>query len=131
VTTRIAISGFGRIGRQLIKAVYERYWDALEIVAIGISESHITENRALLLKHESVYGTFGADIQAVVKGPTNAIRVAGRQFDIVGRDPYGPVPVWKRWGVDLVIGATGIFKDREAANKHLEPFPIPWTPRSG
>lgn len=118
MTARIAINGFGRIGRQLVKAVYERYWDTIEIAAIGITDSHLTENRALLLKHDSVYGTFDADVEAVVKGRTNAIRVADRQIDIVGRNPYGPVPEWRRWGIDLVVEATGYFKDGPAASKH-------------
>jgi glyceraldehyde 3-phosphate dehydrogenase len=116
---RVAINGFGRIGRQLVKAIHQRYWDRLEIVAIGITDSHITENRALLLKHDSVHGTFDAEVEAVVEGRTNAIRVDDRLIDVVGRNLYGPVPVWRRWGVDLVIEATGYFKDREMARKHL------------
>jgi len=118
MTTRVAINGLGRIGRQFIKAVYDRYWDAIDIAAIGITDPHLTETRALLLKHDSVYGTFDADIKAVVKGRTNAIQVAGRQIDVVGRNPYGPVPEWRRWGIDLVVEATGYFKDYEGASKH-------------
>lgn len=117
--TRVAINGFGRIGRQWVKAMYERYWDALEIVAIGITDPHITEHRALLLKHDSVYGTFAADVEPVVSGRTNAIRVDDRLIDIVGRNPYGPVPLWRRWGAELVIEATGYYRDRESARKHL------------
>jgi glyceraldehyde 3-phosphate dehydrogenase len=119
MTTRIAINGFGRIGRQLIKAIHERYWDTLEIVAIGVTDPHITETRALLLKHDSIHGGFDADIEPVVKGRTNAIRVDGRQIDIVGRNRYGPVPTWNKWGVDLLIEATGYYKDRTSAAKHL------------
>jgi glyceraldehyde 3-phosphate dehydrogenase len=117
--TRVAINGFGRIGRQLVKAVHERYWDALEIVAIGITDPHITEHRALLLKHDSVYGTFEAQVEAVVSGRTNAIRVDDRLIDIVGRNPYGPVPLWRHWGIDIVVEATGYYRDRESARKHL------------
>lgn len=117
--TRIAINGFGRIGRQLVKAIHERYWDALEITVAGITDPHITEHRAMLLKHDSVYGGFDADIQAVVEGRTNAIRVDDQTFDVVGRNPYGPVPEWKRWDVDLVIEATGYFKTREQNRLHL------------
>jgi len=119
MTTRVGINGFGRIGRQVVKAVHERYWDELEIVAVGVTDPFITETRALLLKHDSVHGTFDADVQAVVAGRTNAIVVDGRQIDIVGRNRYGPVPTWRRWDVDLVIEATGYYRKREAAEKHL------------
>ena len=119
MTTRIAINGFGRIGRQLVKAIHERYWDALEIAAVGITNTHITEHRATLLKHDSLYGHFDADVEAIVGGRTNAIRVDDRQFEVLGRNPYGPVPEWRRLDVDLVIEATGYFRSREAARKHL------------
>ncbi|MFN2116028.1 MAG: type I glyceraldehyde-3-phosphate dehydrogenase [Anaerolineae bacterium] len=117
--TRVAINGFGRIGRQVVKAVHERYWDDLDIVAVGITDPHITETRALLLKHDSVYGAFEADVEAIVKGRTNAIRVDDKQIDVVGRNPYGPVPEWRRWGIDLVLEASGYYRDKESAGKHL------------
>jgi len=119
VKARVGINGFGRIGRQLVKAIHERYWDSLEIVAVGITDSYITDIRAMLLEHDSVYGRFGATVEPVVEGRTNGIRVDGRLIDVVGRNPYGPVPDWRRWDVDLVIEATGYFKDRESARKHL------------
>ncbi len=119
MTTRIVINGFGRIGRQLVKAIYDRYWDEIEIAAIGITDTHLTEVRALLLKHDSVYGRFDADVEAVVKGRTNAIRVDDRLIDIVGRNQYGPVPEWRRWGVETIVEATGFYKDYESASNHL------------
>ena len=125
MTTRVAINGFGRIGRQVVKAVHERYWDALEIVVVGITDPFITENRALLLKHDSLQGTFDADVKAVVEGRTNAISVDGRLIEIVGRNPYGPVPEWRRWDIDLVLEATGYCKDRTAAQS------ISWAARAG
>lgn len=117
--TRLGFNGFGRIGRQLVKAIHERYWDELEIVAVGITDPHITETRALLLQHDSVYGRFDAEVEALVEGRTNAVVVDGRQIDVMGRNPYGPVPEWGRWNVDLVIEGTGYFRDRESARKHL------------
>ena len=81
MTTRIAINGFGRIGKQLVKAIHERYWDQVEIVVVGITNSHITEHRALLLKHDSLYGDFDADIRAVVEGNTQK-EVGLTKFDI-------------------------------------------------
>ena len=119
MTTRVAINGFGRIGRQLVKAIHERYWDELELVAVSVTNSHITDVRALLLERDSIYGHFDAQIDTVIEGPTNAIRVDGRRIDVVGRNPYGPVPEWRRWGVDLVIEATGYFRDHAAASMHV------------
>lgn len=119
MTVRVAINGFGRIGRQVVRVIHGRYWDALEIATIGVTDPFITENRATLLKHDSVQGTFEADVAAVVEGRTNAIRVDGRQIDVIGRNPYGPVPEWRRWAVDLVLEATGYFRKREDAGKHL------------
>jgi glyceraldehyde 3-phosphate dehydrogenase len=119
MTTRIAFNGFGRIGRQLVKAIHERYWDALEIVAVGITDPHITEQRATLLKYDSLYGKFDVPIEAEVHGRTNAIRVDGRRIDVIGRNPYGPVPEWRGYDVDLIIEATGYFKTRDTARKHL------------
>lgn len=116
---RVAINGFGRIGRQVVKAVYERYWDEIEIVVIGVTDPYITEQRALLLKRDSVYGTFDAPVQAVVEGRTNGIQVGDRLMEVVGRNRYGPVPEWRRWDVDLVLEATGYYRDREMAGKHL------------
>ncbi len=116
---RVGINGFGRIGRQVVKAIHERYWDVLEVKVVGVTDPFITENRAMLLKHDSVQGAFDANIEAVVEGRTNAIRVDDRLIDVVGRNPYGPVPLWRQWGVDLVLEATGYFRKREDARKHL------------
>ena len=93
--TRVAMNGFGRIGRQVVRSVHERYWDVLEIAVIGITDPHITEQRALLLKYDSVYGRFDTEVDAVVEGRTNAIKVDDRLIDMVGRNPYGPVPEWR------------------------------------
>lgn len=119
MATRIVINGFGRIGRQLVKAIHQRYWDSIEIAAIGITDVHLTDTRAMLLEHDSVYGHFPAEVKSVVKGRTNAIVVDGRAMDIVGRNPYGPVPEWRRWNVDLIVEATGFYKDRKSAGAHL------------
>ncbi len=109
---RVAINGFGRIGRQVFKIIHQRYADELHITHIGVSNPHVTENRALLLKYDSNYGPFEADVRANVRGGKNAIIVDGRETRIIGRNPYGPVPEWGRLGVDLVIEASGHFKGR-------------------
>lgn len=119
MTTRVAINGFGRIGRLLLRAIFQRYRTELEVAAIGVTDPYITATRALLLSHDSVHGPFGAEVTALVGGARNALCVDGCEIDIVGRNRYGPVPEWHRWGVSLVIEATGFFKDRQAASMHL------------
>jgi glyceraldehyde 3-phosphate dehydrogenase len=112
MTIKVAINGFGRIGRQVFKIVHQRYPDELRITHIGVSNPHATENRALLLKYDSNYRIFDAEVEAEVRGGKNSIVVDGRETHIVGRNPYGPVPEWARLGVDLVIEASGHFKGR-------------------
>ncbi|HSJ57692.1 MAG TPA: type I glyceraldehyde-3-phosphate dehydrogenase, partial [Anaerolineae bacterium] len=109
---RVAINGFGRIGRQVFKIIHQRYADELRITHIGVSNPHATEARALLLKYDSNYGTFDADVEASVRGGKNSIVVDGHETHIVGRNPYGPVPEWARLGIDLVIESSGHFKGR-------------------
>jgi glyceraldehyde 3-phosphate dehydrogenase len=109
---RVAINGFGRIGRQVFKIVHEQYPDEMQITHIGVSNPHVTENRALLLKYDSNYGVWEHQVEANLKGGANRIVADGRETRIVGRNPYGPVPEWARLGVDLVIEASGYFKGR-------------------
>jgi len=112
MTIRMAINGFGRIGRQVFKIIHERYPEDLRITHIGVSDPNATENRALLLKYDSNYGIFDADVQFDDSSGKNAIVVDGRESKVVGRNPYGPVPDWARLGVELVIEASGHFKGR-------------------
>ncbi|MGD8625283.1 MAG: glyceraldehyde 3-phosphate dehydrogenase NAD-binding domain-containing protein [Anaerolineae bacterium] len=112
MTIQIAINGFGRIGRQVFKIIHQRYQDDLRISHIGVSNPHRTENRALLLKYDSNYGVMDAEVGANLEGGANAIVVDGHEAEIVGRNPYGPVPEWGRLGVDLVIEASGHYKGR-------------------
>jgi glyceraldehyde 3-phosphate dehydrogenase len=117
MTIRVAINGFGRIGRQIFKIIHQRYAGDLCITHIGVSNPHPTENRALLLKYDSNYGIFDAEVTAQVRGGRNSIVVDDRETKIIGRNPYGPVPEWSHLGVDLVIEASGHFRGR--AHLHL------------
>jgi glyceraldehyde 3-phosphate dehydrogenase len=112
MSIRVAINGFGRIGRQVFKILHQRYPDELQVTHIGVSNPHVTETRALLLQHDSNYGRFDAQIEVDVRGGGNSIIVDGRETRIVGRNPYGPVPEWGRLGIDLVIEASGHFRGR-------------------
>src|SRR6195952_3351760 len=108
--TKIAINGFGRIGRNAFKIAFAR--DDLEIVAIN--DLTDTKTLAYLLKHDSNYGTYD---QEVGHDDENII-VAGHKVVVLAeRDPA--VLPWKDLGVDLVIESTGFFTDKEGAEKHI------------
>jgi glyceraldehyde 3-phosphate dehydrogenase len=70
---RVAINGFGRIGRQVFKILHQRYPEELQITHIGVSNPHATETRALLLQHDSNYGLFEAEVQVDVRRGNNLI----------------------------------------------------------
>ncbi|HLT20844.1 MAG TPA: type I glyceraldehyde-3-phosphate dehydrogenase [Thermomicrobiales bacterium] len=113
MATRVAINGFGRIGRQVFKAISEAYEDDLEIVAIN----DLDDNAILahLLKYDSTYGIYDADIQA----DGDSISVDGRSFKAFEeRDPE-KLP-WGDLGVDIVVESTGVFRDAEGAGKHIK-----------
>jgi glyceraldehyde 3-phosphate dehydrogenase len=111
---RIAINGFGRIGRNVLRALYERnLQDELEIVAINdLGSSSIN---AHLLKYDTVHGTFGFE----VKAGDSSISVDGHEIKILAERNPADLP-WQDMGVDLVLECTGLFTQRDAAAKHLQ-----------
>ncbi len=109
---RVAINGFGRIGRQVFKVFTEKYPDA-EIVAIN--DLCDTKTMAHLLKYDSSYGIFDADI----KSTGSSISVNGRAIKVYNEKDPANLP-WKDLGVDVVIESTGFFTDGEKAKVHLE-----------
>jgi len=111
MTVKVGINGFGRIGRNFFRAAYQD--PALEIVAVN----DITDAKTLahLLKYDSVHGRFGEKVEA----RDDKLVVAGKEIQVFAvKDPSG-LP-WKKLGVDVVIESTGIFTDREGAEKHIK-----------
>jgi glyceraldehyde 3-phosphate dehydrogenase len=119
VKTKVAINGFGRIGRQVLKILLLHYPNEFEVVAIGVTDPYQTHVRAQLLKHDSIYGEFPGRVEARVEGTTNAIVVDGHEIRVCARNRFGPVPLWGAMGVDIVIDATGYLKSREHLSYHL------------
>lgn len=111
MSTKIAINGFGRIGRNAFKIAFER--SDLEIVAIN----DLTDNKTLayLLKHDSNYGTYGHEVSFNDSG----IIVDGKEIKVLAEKDPAALP-WAALGVDLVIESTGFFTDKEGASKHIE-----------
>jgi len=110
---RVGINGFGRIGRLVFRALYERRIDDLQVVAINDLGS--VEANAHLLKYDSVHGRFHGEITAG-EGWIDAGR--GKVEVLAERDP-AKLP-WQGLKVDVALECTGIFTKREAAAKHLE-----------
>jgi glyceraldehyde 3-phosphate dehydrogenase len=108
---KIAINGFGRIGRSVFKVAMER--KNIDVVAIN----DITDAKTLahLLKYDSNYGKYGKSVQA----EADALVVDGKKIVVLAeRDPKN-LP-WKQMGVELVVESTGIFRLREQVAWHLE-----------
>jgi glyceraldehyde 3-phosphate dehydrogenase len=110
--TRIGINGFGRIGRQSLKAMLERHPDELEVVAIN--DLAPTATNAHLFKYDSTYGRFDGEVTA----GDGEITIDGHQIKAFSEKDPAALP-WKDLGVDIVIESTGIFTDAEKAKAHL------------
>ena len=109
---RVAINGYGRIGRNVHRQFIERFPDDVYVVAVNASST--SEMRAYLLKHDSLHGKLDADVQ--VKDD-NTIVVNGKDVRIVKEREPGKCP-WKELDVDIVLESTGHFTTQEAALQH-------------
>ncbi|GAB4537135.1 MAG: type I glyceraldehyde-3-phosphate dehydrogenase [Pleurocapsa sp.] len=110
---RVAINGFGRIGRNFVRCLLGRENSNLELV--GINDTSDPKTNAHLLRYDSMLGILDADIQA----DTNSLIVNGKTVKCVSdRNPLN-LP-WKEWDIDIVIESTGVFRDKEGAGKHLQ-----------
>lgn len=110
---KVGINGFGRIGRQVFKALWTHYSHIMQIVALN--DLFDSEKNAILLKYDTTYGHFSGKIQTV----DSDLQVDARKIKCFSeRDPKR-IP-WLDLGVDIVIEATGIFKDGPQAESHRE-----------
>ena len=109
---RVAINGFGRIGRNFVRCWLGRENSQLELV--GINDTSDPRTNAHLLKYDSMLGKLDADISA----DENSLIVNGKTIKCVSdRNPLN-LP-WTEWGIDLVIESTGVFVTEDGASKHL------------
>lgn len=111
MTTRIAINGFGRIGRNVVRALVERGSD-LELVAVNDLTS--PAELARLLKYDTVGGRFGKPVE--VDG--DVLVIDGRRVKVLAERDPAKLP-WGELGVELVLESTGRFTDAEAAKAHI------------
>lgn len=112
MTIKVAINGFGRIGRNALRAKFLRKIDEVEIVAIN----DLTDPSTLahLLKYDSVSGKFAGSVEA----KEGAIIVNGKEIKVFAERDPGLLP-WGELGIDIVIEATGLFTSKEKASKHI------------
>ena len=113
MSTRIGINGFGRIGRQTLKAIIERHGEALEVVAIN--DLAPTATNAHLFKYDSTYGRYEGEVSS----GDSSITVDGHEIRAFSEKDPAALP-WKDMGVDIVVESTGIFTDATRAQAHRD-----------
>ncbi|PIC69079.1 type I glyceraldehyde-3-phosphate dehydrogenase [Sporosarcina sp. P16b] len=111
MTVKIAINGFGRIGRLVLREAFAT--EDMEVVAIN----DLTDAAMLahLLKYDSVHGIFDADVQS----DESSIRVNDKKISVFAEKDPANLP-WKDLGIDIVIDCTGVFRSKEGLQKHLD-----------
>jgi len=111
---RVAINGFGRIGRSIARAIFERGLEQ-HIQLVAINELATNEGIAHLLKHDSSHGRFGQPVQ--LQGDT--LTIAQQPVRLLHEANPADLP-WKALAIDIVLECTGMFGSRDDAMKHLE-----------
>jgi glyceraldehyde 3-phosphate dehydrogenase len=113
MTTRVGINGFGRIGRQLLKAIMYEYEGEIEVVAVNdLTSPH---SLAHLLKYDSTYGGFDADVTST----DDALVIDGSEIKVFSERDPAALP-WGANDVEVVIESTGLFTDAEKARAHID-----------
>jgi glyceraldehyde 3-phosphate dehydrogenase len=112
MTVRVGINGFGRIGRQSLKALIER---APDIEVVAVNDLVDTATNALLFKHDSTYGAY----EGTVDHTDDALIVDGREIRVLQVKDPAQLP-WRELGVEVVLESTGLFTDAEKARAHLD-----------
>jgi glyceraldehyde 3-phosphate dehydrogenase len=112
MAARVAINGFGRIGRLVFRAAMESKRKDIEFVAINDLGS--PQANAYLLTYDSVHGTYPGKVQAM----RSALKVDGRKVAVLSERDPAKLP-WSDLGVDIVMECTGLFASKEAASAHL------------
>ncbi|HQK04015.1 MAG TPA: glyceraldehyde 3-phosphate dehydrogenase NAD-binding domain-containing protein, partial [Anaerolineaceae bacterium] len=107
--TQVGINGFGRIGRQVLKAIMERAGDELEVVAIN--DLFDAQTNAHLFKYDSNYGIYPGTVEVV----DGNLVIDGKTIKVFAEKDPGNLP-WKDLGVDIVIESTGIFTTARTEN---------------
>lgn len=108
---KVAINGFGRIGRPVFKRILDKFPD---LTVVAINDLSDSKTLAHLLKYDSVYGKYEKEVEY----DDNQLIVAGKKVKIFNEKDPAELP-WKQLGVDIILECTGHFNDFEKAGKHL------------
>jgi glyceraldehyde 3-phosphate dehydrogenase len=111
MSVRVGINGFGRIGRQSLKAILER---APELEVVAVNDLVDTSLNALLFKHDSTYGAY----PGTVDHTDDSLIIDGREIRVLKEKDPAALP-WGDLGVEIVLESTGIFTDADKARAHL------------
>ena len=114
MAVRVAINGFGRIGRNVVRAIYESGRKDIDVVAIN--DLGPVETNAHLMRYDSVHGRFPKSVR--VDGDTIHIE-GGDSFKVLAERDPAKLP-WKELGVDIALECTGIFTSKEKSSAHIE-----------
>ncbi len=112
MSVRVGINGFGRIGRQSLKAILER---APDVEVVAVNDLVDTSLNALLFKHDSTYGSY----PGTVEHTDDSLIIDGREIRVLKEKDPAALP-WGDLGVDLVLESTGLFTSAEKARAHLD-----------
>jgi glyceraldehyde 3-phosphate dehydrogenase len=122
MAVKVAINGFGRIGRLVFRAIEEQGMIGKDVEIVAVGDIVPADNLAYLLKYDSTQGRFKGEVSSRKSAPDKAeddiLVVNGRDIHVVSAKEPAGLP-WKQLGVDLVIESTGLFTDGEKAKGHL------------
>jgi glyceraldehyde 3-phosphate dehydrogenase len=122
MAVKVAINGFGRIGRLVFRAMVEQGLVGKDVQVVAVGDIVPADNLAYLLKYDSIQGRFNGTVDseksAADKADDDVLIVNGQKLQVVSAKDPSQLP-WKQLGVDVVIESTGLFTDVEKAKGHL------------
>lgn len=111
---KLAINGFGRIGRNVLRAIISDQAKYGDIDVVSVNDLTDAKTLAHLFKYDSVFGVFNGEVQA----KSDAILVNGKEIKVHSQKDPSQLP-WKSEGIDVVVESTGFFRDKEKAMAHI------------
>src|SRR5438094_8049037 len=122
MAVKVAINGFGRIGRLVFRAMVEQGLVGKDVQVVAVGDIVPADNLAYLLKYDSTQGRFGGTVSskksAADKAEDDVLVVNGAEIKVVSAKTPADLP-WKQMAVDVVIESTGLFTEAEKAKGHL------------
>src|ERR1044072_5529016 len=122
MAVKVAINGFGRIGRLVFRAMVEQGLVGKDVEVVAVGDIVPADNLAYLLKYDSIQGKFEGQVDskksAADKAEDDVLGVDDKEVKVVSAKPPAELP-WKALGVDYVIESTGLFTEGEKAKGHI------------